>query len=214
MRRPEGSTTPWSSPTPPSGCWRPTGRHRETDAYAILRTAEEPASDGGLWLAIMSLAALEPDRGHRRDRSLVPGFLSLPIAVENSLKNQTYNTPGHRHAGALGFEQIDWLVGNGGLTGRNVPRTRRSGCTRGRKERPYTTICHRPRSRSRCRARSTSSTTSTPGPSARSCGLMASSTPSRIATAETAAGVAMFPRSSRTTSAPSPSASTAVERAF
>jgi phosphoserine aminotransferase len=44
----------------------------------------------------------------------VPDFLSLPIAVENSLKNQTYNTP------AIGTlillaEQIDWLLGNGGL---------------------------------------------------------------------------------------------------
>jgi phosphoserine aminotransferase len=44
----------------------------------------------------------------------VPDFLSLPIAIENSLKNQTYNTP------AIGTlillaEQIEWLLGNGGL---------------------------------------------------------------------------------------------------
>lgn len=44
----------------------------------------------------------------------MPDFLSLPIAVENSLKNQTYNTP------AIGTlilmaEQIDWMLANGGL---------------------------------------------------------------------------------------------------
>ena len=44
----------------------------------------------------------------------MPEFLSLPIAIENSLKNQTYNTP------AIGTlimlaDQIDWLLGNGGL---------------------------------------------------------------------------------------------------
>ena len=44
----------------------------------------------------------------------MPDFLSLPIALENSVKNQTYNTP------AIGTlillaEQIDWLLGNGGL---------------------------------------------------------------------------------------------------
>ena len=44
----------------------------------------------------------------------MPDFLSLPIAVENSLKNQTYNTP------AIGTlillaEQLDWMLGNGGL---------------------------------------------------------------------------------------------------
>src|SRR5262249_57207490 len=44
----------------------------------------------------------------------VPDFLSLPIAVENSLKNQTYNTPAIATL-ALMAEQLDWLLGNGGL---------------------------------------------------------------------------------------------------
>ena len=44
----------------------------------------------------------------------VPEFLSLPIAIENSLKNQTYNTPAIGTLVLLA-EQIDWLIGNGGL---------------------------------------------------------------------------------------------------
>src|ERR1700727_2389122 len=53
--------------------------------------------------------------GHRRDvRRGVPDFLSRPIAVENSLKDQTYNTPAIATL-ALMAEQLDWLLGNGGL---------------------------------------------------------------------------------------------------
>jgi phosphoserine aminotransferase len=44
----------------------------------------------------------------------VPDFLSLPIAIENSLKDQTYNTPAIATL-ALMAEQLDWLLGNGGL---------------------------------------------------------------------------------------------------
>jgi phosphoserine aminotransferase len=44
----------------------------------------------------------------------VPDFLSLPIAVDNSLKNQTYNTPAIGTL-VLMADQLDWLNGNGGL---------------------------------------------------------------------------------------------------
>jgi phosphoserine aminotransferase len=44
----------------------------------------------------------------------VPDFLSLPIAVENSTKNQTYNTPAIGTLVLLA-DQLDWLNGNGGL---------------------------------------------------------------------------------------------------
>jgi phosphoserine aminotransferase len=44
----------------------------------------------------------------------VPDFLSLPIAIDNSLKNQTYNTPAIGTLVLLA-EQLDWLLGNGGL---------------------------------------------------------------------------------------------------
>nr|WP_090342722.1 phosphoserine transaminase [Mycolicibacterium malmesburyense]CRL73304.1 phosphoserine aminotransferase [Mycolicibacterium malmesburyense] len=72
------------------------------------------AGDGGLWVAIMSPAALARVEAIAGAGRWVPEFLSLPIAIENSLKNQTYNTP------AIGTlilfaEQLDWLLGNGGL---------------------------------------------------------------------------------------------------
>jgi phosphoserine aminotransferase len=73
------------------------------------------AADGGLWLALLSPAAQEriaeiPGRGDR----WIPEFLSLTTALDNSLKDQTYNTP------ALGTlillnAQIEWMNGNGGL---------------------------------------------------------------------------------------------------
>lgn len=58
-----------------------------------------------------ALARIEAIKGSGR---WVPDFLSLPIAVENSLKNQTYNTPAVATLILLA-EQIDWLLGNGGL---------------------------------------------------------------------------------------------------
>jgi phosphoserine aminotransferase len=72
------------------------------------------ASDGGLWIAILSPAALARVDAVAGTGRWVPEFLSLPIAIENSLKNQTYNTP------AIGTlimfaDQLEWLNGNGGL---------------------------------------------------------------------------------------------------
>ena len=72
------------------------------------------ASDGGLWLAIMSPAALARVEAVAASGRWMPEFLSLPIAVDNSLKNQTYNTPAIGTL-VLMAEQIDWMLGNGGL---------------------------------------------------------------------------------------------------
>jgi phosphoserine aminotransferase len=72
------------------------------------------ASDGGLWLAIMSPAALARVESIAASGRWVPEFLSLPIAVDNSLKNQTYNTPAIGTL-VLMAEQLDWMLGNGGL---------------------------------------------------------------------------------------------------
>jgi phosphoserine aminotransferase len=85
----------------------------DTDAY-YFAPQKNFAGDGGLWLAILSPAALARVEAIAASGRWVPDFLSLPIAVDNSLKNQTYNTP------AIGTlillaEQIDWLLGNGGL---------------------------------------------------------------------------------------------------
>ena len=85
------------------------------------------ASDGGLWLALMSPAALErvaqitaepgPDRW-------IPEFLSLSIALENSVKDQTYNTPAIATLLLLA-DQLEWMLGHGGLDGM-VARTTES----------------------------------------------------------------------------------------
>jgi phosphoserine aminotransferase len=85
----------------------------DTDAY-YFSPQKNFASDGGLWLAIMSPAALARVEAIAAAGRWVPDFLSLPIAIENSLKDQTYNTPAIGTL-ALMAEQLDWLLGNGGL---------------------------------------------------------------------------------------------------
>jgi phosphoserine aminotransferase len=85
----------------------------DTDTY-YFAPQKNFASDGGLWLAIMSPAALARVEQIAAGGRWVPDFLSLPIAIDNSLKNQTYNTPAIGTL-VLMAEQLDWLNGNGGL---------------------------------------------------------------------------------------------------
>ena len=71
------------------------------------------ASDGGLWLAIMSPAALE--RVERLAKSRwTPAFLDLKIAVDNSRLDQTYNTPALATL-FLFNHQLEWILAQGGL---------------------------------------------------------------------------------------------------
>ncbi|HVV20539.1 MAG TPA: phosphoserine transaminase [Pseudonocardiaceae bacterium] len=72
------------------------------------------ASDGGLWIALMSPTALERVNEIGSSDRWVPEFLSLPVALDNSVKDQTYNTPAVATLFLLA-EQIDWILGNGGL---------------------------------------------------------------------------------------------------
>lgn len=72
------------------------------------------AADGGLWVALMSPAALARVEEIKASGRYTPEFLSLPIAVDNSSKNQTYNTPALATL-LLFADQIEWLNGNGGL---------------------------------------------------------------------------------------------------
>ena len=82
------------------------------------------ASDGGLWLAAMSPAALERIASINASDRFIPEFLNLQTAVDNSLKNQTYNTPA---VGTLLMlaNQVKWMNDNGGLDGM-VARTTES----------------------------------------------------------------------------------------
>jgi len=71
-------------------------------------------SDGGLWLALLSPAAIERvERLCGGDR-FVPAFLDLKIAIANSRLQQTYNTPALAGLFLLA-EQVTWFLGHGGL---------------------------------------------------------------------------------------------------
>ena len=85
----------------------------EADTY-YFAPQKNFASDGGLWIAIMSPAALARVEAIAASGRWVPEFLSLPIAIDNSTKNQTYNTPAIGTL-VLMAEQVDWLNANGGL---------------------------------------------------------------------------------------------------
>lgn len=86
---------------------------RQADAY-YFAPQKGFASDGGLWFAVMSPAALERVAEIAASDRWIPPFLSLATAVDNSLKEQTYNTPALATL-VLMAEQIDWMNGLGGL---------------------------------------------------------------------------------------------------
>jgi phosphoserine aminotransferase len=85
----------------------------QVDAY-YFAPQKNFSSDGGLWVAVMSPAALERAAEIGASDRWVPAFLDLPTAIDNSVKNQTYNTPSIATLFLLA-EQLDWLNGNGGL---------------------------------------------------------------------------------------------------
>jgi phosphoserine aminotransferase len=82
------------------------------------------ASDGGLWIALMSPAALERAARIAASDRHIPAFFDLPTAIDNSAKNQTYNTPSVATL-FLMAEQLDWMNSQGGLKGM-VERTTES----------------------------------------------------------------------------------------
>jgi phosphoserine aminotransferase len=86
---------------------------RQADAY-YFAPQKGFASDGGLWIALMSPAALERVAEIAATDRWIPPFLSLATAVDNSGKDQTYNTPAVATL-FLMADQIDWMLGLGGL---------------------------------------------------------------------------------------------------
>ena len=116
-RRSSASPAPTRAPS----CWwtrRPAqaacpSTSRESDVY-YFAPQKSFASEGGLWIGVFSPAALErAARIHGSGRH-VPEFFSLPTAIDNSLKNQTYNTPALSTLFLLN-EQLKWINGQGGL---------------------------------------------------------------------------------------------------
>lgn len=85
----------------------------ETDVY-YFAPQKCFAADGGIWVALASPAALARIEEIAATDRYVPEFFSLPTVVDNSAKDQTYNTPA---VGTLLLfaEQIEWMLGQGGL---------------------------------------------------------------------------------------------------
>jgi phosphoserine aminotransferase len=113
----------------------------QADAY-YFAPQKGFASDGGLWLSLLGPASLEriaeiaaADQPGR----WIPDFLSLRTALENSLKDQTYNTPAIATLLLLA-EQVDWMLEQGGLDAM-VARTTASSnhLYEWASERPHTT---------------------------------------------------------------------------
>ncbi len=85
----------------------------ETDVY-YFAPQKCFASDGGLWIAIMSPRALERVEQITASGRWIPAFLDLATAIDNSAKDQTYNTPSLATL-FLMAEQTDWINAQGGL---------------------------------------------------------------------------------------------------
>jgi phosphoserine aminotransferase len=86
---------------------------READAY-YFAPQKSFGSDGGLWLALLSPAAVERIAQIAASGRFIPAFLSLADALSNSEKNQTVNTPAIATL-YLMAEQLDWMLAGGGL---------------------------------------------------------------------------------------------------
>ena len=71
-------------------------------------------SDGGLWFALMSPAAIARAAEIKESGRWIPDFLDLQTAIDNSRLDQTYNTPALATI-LMMAEQVDWFNANGGL---------------------------------------------------------------------------------------------------
>ncbi|WP_322754976.1 phosphoserine transaminase [Frankia sp. Cas3] len=86
---------------------------REVDAY-YFAPQKSFASDGGLWVALLSPAAIERLAEIAASDRWIPPFLDLTTARDNSSKDQTYNTPAVATL-FLFADQVEWMLARGGL---------------------------------------------------------------------------------------------------
>ncbi len=84
-----------------------------TDSY-YFAPQKAFGSDGGLWISLLSPAAVERIGELDGADRWQPASLSLAAALENSRKDQTYNTPALATL-LLTVDQLEWMLGNGGL---------------------------------------------------------------------------------------------------
>ncbi len=117
IRRPDGSTPVDGGPIVAVDATSGAGGLRvdptQFDAY-YFAPQKCFASDGGLWLALMSPAALERVARIAASGRWVPAFFDLTVAIDNSTKDQTYNTPALATVAMLA-DQVEWMLANGGL---------------------------------------------------------------------------------------------------
>lgn len=86
----------------------------QTDVY-YFSPQKNFASEGGLWLAAVSPAAVERIERIAASDRYIPSFLSIKTALDNSRLNQTLNTPSIATLLLLA-SQVEWILGNGGLS--------------------------------------------------------------------------------------------------
>jgi phosphoserine aminotransferase len=110
----------------------------QTDAY-YFAPQKCFACGAGLWGAGVSPSALHRARRLAASDRWIPAFFDLPTAIDNSRKNQTYNTPSLATL-FLFAEQLDWMLGQGGLEAMVRRTTASSDALYGWAEKtPYTT---------------------------------------------------------------------------
>jgi phosphoserine aminotransferase len=85
----------------------------EFDAY-YFAPQKAFGSDGGLWISLMSPAALARAARIAASDRYIPESLSLQVAIDNSRLQQTYNTPSLATLVLL-VDQVDWMLGQGGM---------------------------------------------------------------------------------------------------
>jgi len=100
-------------------------RAEEFDVY-YFAPQKGLGSDGGLWLALMSPAAVQRVNEIVAAGRFIPDFLSLRIALENSARDQTYNTPAVTTLFLLA-DQIEWMLSQGGLPWTSARTARSAG---------------------------------------------------------------------------------------
>jgi phosphoserine aminotransferase len=86
---------------------------QEFDTY-YFAPQKSVGSDGGLWFALMSPAAIERAARIKASNRWISPFLDLQTAIDNSRQDQTYNTPALATI-LMMAEQVDWFNANGGL---------------------------------------------------------------------------------------------------
>ena len=113
VKRPEGSEGALVAIDATSGAGGLPVKAEDFDLY-YFAPQKSFASDGGLWLTLASPAAIERINEIGGGDRWVPESLSLPTALDNSRKDQTYNTPAVSTLFLLA-DQIEWMISNGGL---------------------------------------------------------------------------------------------------